>query len=118
MNWLIACLLIMTGIGIYFPVVYIRKMNRVLTMLTARRSRRRLVNDQSAFGSSAGGTAMEGILSQTKFGTLFPIAPKSSPLHPCGIYARETEPLCRLVHVRRDKVQPEILFAAGTSRSL
>jgi hypothetical protein len=33
MNWLIACLVIVTGIVIYFPVVYIRKMNRVLDVL-------------------------------------------------------------------------------------
>jgi hypothetical protein len=33
MNWLIACLMVVTGIVLYFPVVYIRKMNRVLKVL-------------------------------------------------------------------------------------
>jgi hypothetical protein len=33
MNWLVACLVIVTGIVIYFPIVYIRKMNRVLNVL-------------------------------------------------------------------------------------
>jgi hypothetical protein len=33
MQWMIACLVIVTGIVIYFPVVYIRKMNRVLEVL-------------------------------------------------------------------------------------
>ena len=33
MNWVVACLIVVTGIVLYFPVVYIRKMNRVLGVL-------------------------------------------------------------------------------------
>jgi hypothetical protein len=33
MNVIVACLVIVTGIAIYFPVIYIRKMNRVLSVL-------------------------------------------------------------------------------------
>ena len=33
MNWIIACLIIITGIVVYFPTVYIRKMNQVLKVL-------------------------------------------------------------------------------------
>jgi hypothetical protein len=33
MNWVVACLVVVTGIVLYFPVVYIRKMNRVLRVL-------------------------------------------------------------------------------------
>lgn len=55
MNWLIACLVIVTGIVIYFPVVYIRKMNRVLEVL-----RQIEANTHAAAGSAtaraSGGT--------------------------------------------------------------
>ncbi len=33
MNWLIACFIVITGIAIYFPVIYIRKMNQILQLL-------------------------------------------------------------------------------------
>lgn len=33
MKWLIFCLIFMTGLMVYFPVVFIRKMNRVLAVL-------------------------------------------------------------------------------------
>ena len=33
MNWIVACLMIITGIVVYFPTVYIRKMNQVLKVL-------------------------------------------------------------------------------------
>ena len=33
MNWLVACSVMITGIVIYFPTVYIRKMNQVLRVL-------------------------------------------------------------------------------------
>jgi hypothetical protein len=33
MNWIVACLMIITGIVVYFPTVYIRKMNQVLKLL-------------------------------------------------------------------------------------
>ncbi len=33
MQWIVACLVIITGLAIYFPVIYIRKMNRVLGVL-------------------------------------------------------------------------------------
>ena len=33
MQWLIACLLIITGMTIYFPTVLIRKSNRILKVL-------------------------------------------------------------------------------------
>ena len=33
MQWLIACVLILTGITAYFPLVFIRKMNKVLAVL-------------------------------------------------------------------------------------
>jgi hypothetical protein len=33
MNWIIACLMIITGIVVYFPTIYIRKMNRLLKVL-------------------------------------------------------------------------------------
>ena len=33
MHWLVAGLVVVTGIVLYFPVVYIRKMNRVLRVL-------------------------------------------------------------------------------------
>ena len=33
MQWVIACLLFITGMVAYFPVVYIRKTNRLLKVL-------------------------------------------------------------------------------------
>jgi hypothetical protein len=33
MQWVIACLLFITGIVAYFPVIYIRKMNRLIKVL-------------------------------------------------------------------------------------
>ena len=33
MEWLIACLLLITGMTIYFPTVLIRKSNRILKVL-------------------------------------------------------------------------------------
>ena len=33
MMWLIACVFIFTGIAIYFPTVFIRKMNRTQAIL-------------------------------------------------------------------------------------
>jgi hypothetical protein len=33
MQWIIACLIFITGIVAYFPVVYIRKVNKVLEIL-------------------------------------------------------------------------------------
>ena len=52
MNWLVMCLIIVTGIVIYFPVVYIRKMNRVLEVLKQIEA-----NTQAAGGSAAGRSA-------------------------------------------------------------
>ncbi len=33
MQWIIACLLFITGIVAYFPVIYIRKTNKILKAL-------------------------------------------------------------------------------------
>ena len=33
MNWIVACLIVVTGICIYFPTIYIRKTNRILKVL-------------------------------------------------------------------------------------
>lgn len=33
MEWLVACVLILTAITAYFPLVFIRKMNKVLAVL-------------------------------------------------------------------------------------
>ncbi len=33
MQWIIACLIFVTGIAAYFPVIYIRKVNKVLDLL-------------------------------------------------------------------------------------
>jgi len=33
MQWIIACLIFITGIVAYFPVIYIRKFNRMLDVL-------------------------------------------------------------------------------------
>jgi hypothetical protein len=33
MQWLIFCLLLITGLLVYFPVVFIRKMNHLLAVL-------------------------------------------------------------------------------------
>ncbi len=33
MNVVVACLLVITGITLYFPVIYIRKTNRLLSLL-------------------------------------------------------------------------------------
>jgi hypothetical protein len=48
MNWLVACLVIVTGIVVYFPTVYIRKMNRVLKVLQEIEA-----NTRAALGSAA-----------------------------------------------------------------
>ncbi len=48
MQWLIACVVIITGITIYFPIIYIRKTNRVLGMLEQIES-----NTRAARGSAA-----------------------------------------------------------------
>jgi hypothetical protein len=48
MNWLVACLLIITGIVVYFPTVYIRKMNQVLKVLQEIEAHHR-----AALGASA-----------------------------------------------------------------
>ena len=32
-QWLIACLLIITAIAVYFPIIFIRKLNRTLAVL-------------------------------------------------------------------------------------
>ena len=33
MQWVVACLLFITGMVVYFPVVYIRKTNRLIKVL-------------------------------------------------------------------------------------
>ena len=33
MHWLIFCLLFITGLMVYFPIIFIRKMNRLLAAL-------------------------------------------------------------------------------------
>lgn len=33
MQWVVACLLFITGMVAYFPVIYIRKMNRLIKVL-------------------------------------------------------------------------------------
>ena len=33
MNWVVACLIFITGISAYFPVIYIRKTNKILKAL-------------------------------------------------------------------------------------
>jgi hypothetical protein len=33
MQWVVACLLFITGMTVYFPVVYIRKTNKLLKVL-------------------------------------------------------------------------------------
>ena len=33
MQWVIGCLLFITGIAAYFPIIYIRKTNRLLKLL-------------------------------------------------------------------------------------
>ena len=33
MDWVVACLLFITGMTVYFPVVYIRKTNKLLKAL-------------------------------------------------------------------------------------
>ncbi len=33
MNWVVACLLFITGMTIYFPTIFIRKVNRILKVL-------------------------------------------------------------------------------------
>jgi hypothetical protein len=55
MNWIIACLLIVTGIVIYFPLVYIRKMNRVLSVLQQIEANTRAVGSAAAQRAAVGG---------------------------------------------------------------
>ncbi len=33
MNWVVACLIFITGMTAYFPVIYIRKTNKILKAL-------------------------------------------------------------------------------------
>jgi len=33
MQWVVACLLFITGMAVYFPVVYIRKTNKLMKIL-------------------------------------------------------------------------------------
>ncbi len=47
MNWLIALFVIVTGIAIYFSVMYIRKMNRLLQVLQEIE-----INTRAALGSA------------------------------------------------------------------
>ena len=49
MNWVVFCLVIITGIVVYFPIVYIRKMNRLLNVLRDIEA-----NTRAAAGSAAG----------------------------------------------------------------
>ena len=48
MQWLIACVFIITGIIAYFPIVFIRKTNKMLSTLE-----RIEANTRAAQGSSA-----------------------------------------------------------------
>lgn len=49
MQWLIACVFIITGMAAYFPLVFIRKMNKVLAALE------RIEKNTSAAGAAGAG---------------------------------------------------------------
>ncbi len=55
MNWLVACLVIVTGIVVYFPIVYIRKMNRVLGVLRDIETNTRATAGSAAMQRGVGG---------------------------------------------------------------
>jgi hypothetical protein len=47
MQWLVACVLVITGLMVYFPVIFIRKMNRLIATIE-----RMEVNTRSAASAS------------------------------------------------------------------